>query len=72
MTMKCHTELKDKLTCDLEKDMINFHLKVSKLGLWWDPFVQTRKFMNYKITEKLYVVTLKNDGKIEEELICCF
>ena len=33
MTMKCHTELKDKLTCDLEKDMINFHLKVSKLGL---------------------------------------
>ena len=72
MTMKCHTELKDKLTCDLEKDMINFHLKVSKMGLWWDPFVQTRKFMNYKITEKLYVVTLKNDGKIEEELICCF
>ena len=63
MTMKCHTELKDKLT---------FHLKVSKLGLWWDPFVQTRKFMNYKITEKLYVVTLKNDGKIEEELICRF
>ena len=68
MIIKCHVKLKDKLTCDLEKDMRNFHLKVWKLGLWWDPFVQTRKFMDYKITEKLYVVTLKNDEKIEEAL----
>ena len=72
MTMKCHTELKDKLTCDLEKDMINFHLKVSKLGLWWDPFVQTRKGMILKITEDLFVMTMKNNAKFEEELTCHF
>ena len=26
------------------------HLEVSKLGLWWDPFVQNRKCMSLKIT----------------------
>ena len=35
----------------------NFRLKMSKLGLWWDPFVQSRKLMNWKITEKLRVIT---------------
>ena len=48
------------------------HLKVSKLGLWWDPFVQSRKCMSLKFTEDLCVMTMKNDTKIEEELICCF
>ena len=31
------------------------HLKVSKLGLWWDPFVQNRKGMTLKFTEELSV-----------------
>ena len=35
----------------------NFRLKMSKLGLWWDPFVQSRKLMNWKITEELRVIT---------------
>ena len=48
------------------------HLKVSKLGLWWDPFVQSRKGMNLKFTEELCVMTMKNDTKIEEELTCRF
>ena len=36
-------------------------LKVSKLGLWWDPFVQSRKFMSLKFTEESCVMTIKND-----------
>ena len=48
------------------------HLKVSKLGLWWDPFVQSRKCMSLKFTEELCVMTMKNDAKFEEELTCHF
>ena len=48
------------------------HLKVSKLELWWDPFVQSRKCMSLKFTERLCVMTMKNDAKIEEELTCQF
>ena len=29
------------------------HLKVSKLVFSWDPFVQSRKCMSYKLTEEL-------------------
>ena len=42
--------------------------KVSKLGLWWDPFVQSRKCMSLKFTEDLCVMTMKNDAKREEKL----
>ena len=31
------------------------HLKVSKLGLWWHPFVQSIKFMSLKFTEEFCV-----------------
>ena len=48
------------------------HLKVSKLGLWWDPFVQSRKGMTLKFAEELCVMTIKNNAKFEEELICHF
>ena len=48
------------------------HLKVSKLGLWWDPLIQSRKGMSLKSTEELCVMTMKNDAKFEEELTCCF
>ena len=44
------------------------HLKVSKLGLWWDPFVQSRKGVTLKLTEELCVMTMKNNAKFEEEL----
>ena len=37
------------------------HSKVSKLGLWWDPFVQSWKFMSLKFTEESCVMTMKND-----------
>ena len=48
------------------------HLKVSKLGLWWDPFVQSRKGMTLKFTEELCVMTMKNNAKFEEKLTCHF
>ena len=48
------------------------HLKVSKLGLWWDPFVQSRKGMTLKFTEELCVMAMKNNAKFEEELTCQF
>ena len=48
------------------------HSKVSKLGLWMDPFIQSRKFMSLKFTEELCVMTMKNDSRFEEELICQF
>ena len=44
------------------------HSKVSKQELRWEPFVQSRKCMSLKFTEKLCVMTMKNDTKIEEEL----
>ena len=48
------------------------HLKVSKLGLWWDPFVKSRKGMTLKFAEELCVMTMKNNAKFEEELTCHF
>ena len=48
------------------------HWKVSKLGLSWDLFSQSRKCMRLKFTEELCVMTMKNDTKIEEELTCRF
>ena len=48
------------------------HLKVSKLGLWWDPFVQSRKGMTLKFAEELCVMAMKHNAKFEEELTCAF
>ena len=43
-------------------------LEVSKLEVWWDPFVQSRKGMTLKFTEELCVITMKNIAKFEKEL----
>ena len=48
------------------------HSKISKLRLWWDSFIEDRKFMRLKFTGELCVMTIKNDGKFEEELTCQF
>ena len=45
---------------------------MSKLGLPWDPFVQSRKCLILKFTEELYVMTMKNDVKFEKELDLSF
>ena len=41
------------------------HSKVSKFGLWWDPFTQSRKCMSLKFTEN-------NDAKFGEKLTWSF
>ena len=48
------------------------HLKVSKLGLWWDHFIQSRKCMSLKFTGEYCVMIMKNDTKFEEDLTCQF
>ena len=48
------------------------HLKVSKFGLWWDSFIQSRKCVSLKLTRELIVMAMKKDAKLEEELTCCF
>ena len=41
------------------------HLKVSKLGLWWDPFIQSRKGMALKFAEELCVMQWKIMQKLK-------
>ena len=48
------------------------HSNVSKLKLWWDSFIQSRKCMSLKFTEELCIMTMKNDARFEEELTCYF
>ena len=60
---KCHKEYGK---CSPEQ------LKVSKLSYWCDPLIQSRKSVSLKSTEKLCVLTMKNDAKFEEELTCHF
>ena len=42
------------------------------MGLWWDPFIQSRKCMTLKFPGEFCVMTMKNDAKFEEELNCNF
>ena len=59
MTLECDAKFEEKRTCGLKNDMRNLaksspeYLKVSKLIFSWDPFVQRRKCMSYKLTEEL-------------------
>ena len=48
------------------------HLKVSKLGLWWDSFVQSWKCMSLRFTGELCGMRMKNGAKIEEKLTTQF
>ena len=48
------------------------HLKVSKFWLWWDSFIKSWKCMRLKFTGELFVMTMKKDVKLEEELTCRF
>ena len=45
---------------------------MSKLGLWWDSSLQSRKCMSLKFTEELCFLTMNNDTKIEERMTCRF
>ena len=78
MTLKVDSKLEKKLAYGLENGIMNLanvlqqHSKVLKLGLWWDPFIQSRKYMRLKFTEELFIKTIKNDAKFDEELTCRF
>ena len=48
------------------------HLKVSKLGLYWDSFVQSWKLMSLRFSGELCVMRMKNGAKNEEELTSQF
>ena len=48
------------------------HLKVSKFGHWWDSFIQSWKCMRLKFAGEVFVMTMKKDAKLEEELTCPF
>ena len=57
-------KFEENLTCGLENDMeygkfSTGHLKVSRLGLWRDPLIQSRKSRSLKFTEELCVMTMK-------------
>ena len=56
------------------KDMqiLKKNWKVSKFGLWWDCFVQSKRNMTSKFAEELSVMKMKNNAKFEEELTCHF
>ena len=41
---------------------------MSKLELLWDPFDQSRKGMNLRLTEELCVMTMNNNAKFEGKL----
>ena len=45
---------------------------MSKLELWWGPFVQSRKGMNLKFTEELCVMIMNNNAKFEGKLTLHF
>ena len=78
MTLKSGTKFEEKLTCHSENDMMNFanfHQSTRKCHNWnfnGILFVQRRKCMSIKLTEELFVMAMKNDTKIEQELICHF
>ena len=71
-------KFEEKLTCGLENDIEEFgkflpgHLNVSKLGLWWNTVIQSKKLLSWKFTEELCIIAMKNVTKFEEKLTCCF
>ena len=76
MTLKSDAKFEEKLvvwkmTWEYDKFSPE-QLKVSKLVYWWDPLIQGRKSVSLKSTEKLCVMTMKNDAKFEGELTCHF
>ena len=44
------------------------HSKFSKLRLWWNRLIQSKKWITLKFTGNLCAITMTNDAKFEEEL----
>ena len=69
MSLKSDAQFEEKLTCGL-RNLANFQQSTGKCQKRNFPFVQSRKCMSLKFTEELFVMTMKNDAKFEEELTC--
>ena len=69
MTLESHAKFEENLTCGLENDMINlanFQQNTLECQNWDFSGIlsfQSRKCIRKKYTEKLCVITLKNDEK---------
>ena len=78
MILKSDAKFEEKLTCCLENDMTNlanFHQSTRKSQKWNFDEILLSKVENVwasKFTEKLCVMTMNNDTKIEEERTCRF
>ena len=78
MILESDAKFEEKLTCGLWNNMrnlANFHQSTSKSQNWDFNgvfFVQSWKYMSLKLTRELFVMTIKNDTKTEEELTCEF
>ena len=75
MTLGSYANFEERLTSGSKKDMknlANFHQSTWKCQIWWDLFIQSRNGMTLKFTEKLCVMTMKNNAKFEEELTFYF
>ena len=47
-------------------------LKSLKIGTLIDFLIQSRKLMSLKFKGELFVMTMKNDARLKEELTCSF
>ena len=78
MALKIDATFEGKLTYAFKNDMTNlanFHQSMFeslKIGTLMESFFQSRKFMSSKFTWEMFVMTMMNDTKFEEELICQF
>ena len=69
MELNIDAKFEGKMTCAFKNDMRNlahFHQSMFgslKLGLWWGPFIQSRKCMSLKLTVEFCVMTMKKNTK---------
>ena len=78
IALNVEAKFEGNLTFAFKNDMRNsgnFHQRLESLKIWtlMGFFeIQSRKCMSLKFTGELFVMTMKNDKKFEEELTCGF
>ena len=71
MAQDIDTKFEEKITCAFKNDMSqlpSFHQSTwysQHWNFWWDPFLQSRKYISLKFTGELCVMKMKNDAKFE-------
>ena len=77
MTLKRAAKFEEKQTTGSKNDMRNLAnfqrvLEGVKIGTLMGFFCPNQKIYELKFTEELWIMTLKNDKKIQQELTCLF